>query len=194
MSESLQRIFKEQRNMIFSKRKGVSPLIAAVLLIAFTMAIAAILTAWIAGFTQEHKDKSEEFDKKISCAYSNIELDRDYAKWDSTNHIFYGFVSNTGVDAITLTKVESWVDGEKQLPIKLNTSSIALTSVDKNEYLEIYVNVSRAFSNGGTELTKIKFITDCDPVFDSITQPQGGWNTFDWTTSGGTLANDNSQK
>ncbi len=176
--------------MIFQKRKGVSPLIAAVLLIAFTMAVAAILTAWIAGFTQEHKDKSEEFDRKISCAYSNIELDRDYAKWDHVNKIFYGFVSNTGVDAITLTKVETWVDGQKQLPIKLNISSPTITSVDKNEYLEIYVNLSSAFSSEGTDLSKIKFITECDPVFDSITQPQGGWNSFDWTTSGGTLANE----
>ena len=173
--------------MIFSKRKGVSPLIAAVLLIAFTMAVAAILTAWIAGFTQEHKERSEEFDKKISCAYSNIELDRDYAKWDSANQIFYGFVSNTGVDSITLTKIETWIDNEKQLPIKLNSSSLDLTSIKKNEYLEIYVNLSRAFEDGGTSLTKIKFITECDPVFDSITQPQGGWNSFTWTTE--TLAN-----
>jgi len=170
MSKPLQRIFKEQRSMIFSKRKGVSPLIAAVLLIAFTMAIAAILTAWIAGFTQEHKEKSDEFDRKISCAYSNIELDRDYARWDSTNQIFYGFVSNTGVDAITLTKVETWVDNEKQLPIKLNISEPSLTSIEKNDY-----------------------ITECDPVFDSITQPQGGWNSFTWPVPDKTLANDNSQ-
>ncbi|MCK5698230.1 MAG: type IV pilin [Candidatus Aenigmarchaeota archaeon] len=193
MSKPLQRIFKEQRSMIFSKRKGVSPLIAAVLLIAFTMAIAAILTAWIAGFTQDHKEKSEAFDRQISCAYSNIELDRDYARWDPTNQIFYGFVSNTGVDAITLTKVETWVDNEKQLPIKLNISEPSLTSIEKNDYLEIYVNLSNAFSSGGSDLTKITFITECDPVFDSITQPQGGWNSFTWPVPDKTLANDNSQ-
>lgn len=169
--------------MKYLKKKGVSPLIAAVLLIAFTMAVAAILTAWIAGFTQEHKERSEAFDEKITCAYSNIEVDRDYAKWDESNRIFYSFVSNTGVDAITLTKVETWVDNEKQLPIKLNSSDLTLTSIDKNEYLEVYINLSDAFSASSSTLTKIKFITECDPVFDSITQPQGGWNSFAWVDS-----------
>ena len=44
------------------------------------------------------------------CQYSNIELDRDYAKWDASNKIFYGYISNTGRDAITITRVEFWVD------------------------------------------------------------------------------------
>lgn len=175
--------------MMFSqKRKGVSPLIAAVLLIAFTMAIAAILTAWIAGFTQEQKDKSEEFEIKISCAYSNIEVDRDYAKWDDTNKIFYSYISNTGIDAITITKVETWVDGKKQLPILLNKTNPLLTTIDKEEYIETYVNLSKAFSSGGSTLTKIRFGTECESVFDVTTQPQGGWNKFSW--SGETLCNE----
>lgn len=169
--------------MKYLKKKGVSPLIAAVLLIAFTMAVAAILTAWIATFTQEHKDRSEAFDERITCAYSNIEVDRDYAKWDEANKVFYSFVSNTGVDAITLTKVETWVDNDKQLPIMLNASNLALTSIDKNGYLEIYVNLSKAFSASGSKLTKIKFISECDPVFDTITEPQGSWNSFVWVDS-----------
>ena len=121
------------------------------------------------------------------CQYSNIELDRDYAKWDSTNKIFYGYVSNTGRDAITITRVESWVDGEKQLPIRLDSDNPDVTKIDKNDYKIFYVDLKSAFKSGGTALTKIKVVTECDPVFDSITQPQGGWNTFTW--SGETLAN-----
>ncbi|MFH1126575.1 MAG: archaellin/type IV pilin N-terminal domain-containing protein [archaeon] len=174
--------------MIFSKRKGVSPLIAAVLLIAFTMAVAAILTAWIAGFTQEHKDRSEAFDRKISCAYSNIEADRDYAKWNDTNKIFYTLISNTGVDAITLTKVETWVGSAKQIPIYLDTNN-SNRIVDKNAYAELYINLSSAFSSGTGELTKVKLITECEPVFDTVTQPQGGWTTFAWDPATQPLAN-----
>lgn len=167
--------------MIFSNRKGVSPLIAAVLLIAFTMAVAAILTAWIAGFTNEQRDRTEVFDKKISCAYSNIEADRDYAKWDATDKIFYTLISNTGVEAVTVTKVETWVGNTKQIPIFLN-DSYSGRIIDKNAYTELYINLSSAFSSGTGELTKIKFFTECEPVFDTITQPQGSWTAFDWTT------------
>lgn len=172
--------------MNFTRRKGVSPLIAAVLLIAFTMAIAAILTAWIASFTQEQRDNSKVFEKKISCAYSNIEIDDEYSKFDKVNNIFYAFITNTGADAITLTKVSAWADNKKQLPIMLG-SNLNLTTIQKNEYLQLYVNVSSAFSAGGTGLTKIEFGTECESVFAPTTMPQGGWNEFTW--AGETLAN-----
>jgi len=174
--------------MNFSKRKGVSPLIAAVLLIAFTMAIAAILTAWIASFTQEQRDKSQEFEKKISCAYSNIEIDDEYTKWDPANKIFYAFITNTGADPITLTKVSTWVDGNKQIPVALDSKNLNLTSIEKNEYIQIYVNISSGFSAGGSTLTKIEFDTECEKaVFDTTTMPQGGWKEFTW--AGEQLAN-----
>lgn len=173
--------------MNFSKRKGVSPLIAAVLLIAFTMAIAAILTAWIASFTQEQRDNSKVFEEKISCAYSNIEIDDEYVKFDAVNKIFYAFITNTGADAITLTKVSAWVDNKKQLPIMLDSNALNLTTIQKNEYQQLYVNVSSAFSAGGTALTKIEFGTGCESVFAPTTTPQGGWNEFTWT--GEQLAN-----
>ncbi|MBI2578158.1 MAG: hypothetical protein HYW26_00450 [Candidatus Aenigmarchaeota archaeon] len=45
-------------------RKGVSPLIAAVLLIAFTMAIAGIMATWATTFSQQKLATSEE---KSNC-------------------------------------------------------------------------------------------------------------------------------
>lgn len=62
-------------DVLHNGRKGVSPLIAAVLLIAFTMAVAAILTAWVTTFTQEQTDalgnKSEE---QIDCSFGQISI------------------------------------------------------------------------------------------------------------------------
>ena len=62
-----------------------------------------------------------------------------------------------------------------------------VTKIDKNDYKIFYVDLKSVFKSGGTSLTKIKIITECDPVFDSITQPMGGWNTFTWSDE--TLAN-----
>ncbi|MDY6761872.1 MAG: archaellin/type IV pilin N-terminal domain-containing protein [Candidatus Nanohaloarchaea archaeon] len=58
-----------------SNRKGVSPLIAAVLLIAFTMAVAAILTAWVTTFTQEQTSQlGNQSAKQIDCNFGQLEI------------------------------------------------------------------------------------------------------------------------
>jgi len=57
------------------KRKGISPLIAAVLLIAFTMAVAAILTAWVTTFTEDTADTvGEEGEQQVSCAFAGLSI------------------------------------------------------------------------------------------------------------------------
>lgn len=54
-------------------RKGISPLIAAVLLVAFTMAIAGIMAAWATTFTSEKLSSAQQ------CAFALKILDADYA-------------------------------------------------------------------------------------------------------------------
>jgi flagellin-like protein len=46
--------------MFMKKRKGISPLIASVLLIAFTMAIAGIMATWATTFTRQKMDISSQ--------------------------------------------------------------------------------------------------------------------------------------
>ncbi len=58
--------------------KGISPLIASVLLVAFTMAIAAVLVAWITGFTQQQTETiGSRGDQQTSCAYSTLSIDKE---------------------------------------------------------------------------------------------------------------------
>lgn len=58
------RFFEQGENRRFFSSKGVSPLIAAVLLIAFTMAIAGIMATWATTFSQQKLLTSEE---KSNC-------------------------------------------------------------------------------------------------------------------------------
>ncbi len=76
-------------------RKGVSPLIAAVLLIAFTMAVAAILTAWVTTFTQEQTAQvGNQSEQVISCSGGVIDiLDTNH---DSENDELYITIANVG--------------------------------------------------------------------------------------------------
>ncbi|MDY6777803.1 MAG: archaellin/type IV pilin N-terminal domain-containing protein, partial [Candidatus Nanohaloarchaea archaeon] len=72
------------------KRKGISPLIAAVLLIAFTLAVAAILTAWVTTFTQNTTGTiSNRSGQLISCSYAGLSI--------------YDVVYNTNTEQITVS-------------------------------------------------------------------------------------------
>ncbi len=89
-----------------NKQKGVSPLIAAVLLIAFTMAVAAILTAWLTTFTKEQTENvGNRSNQVISCSYAGIAIYD--AVWDDTNDRMLVSIANTG--AIDLTDVNVYV-------------------------------------------------------------------------------------
>ena len=58
--------------------KGLSPLIASVLLVAFTMAVAAIIVTWITGFTQQQTTVvGQRGENQIKCGYSVLTMDKD---------------------------------------------------------------------------------------------------------------------
>ena len=59
-------------------RKGLSPLIASVLLVAFTMAVAAIIVVWITGFTQQQTANiGTRGERQVLCGYSVLSVDKD---------------------------------------------------------------------------------------------------------------------
>ena len=89
-----------------STRKAVSPLIAAVLLIAFTMAIAAILTAWVTTFTKDKKEQSEIYEEKMKCSGANFKADPMFASFNSSgNEMFNVKLENIGFETVVVNKV-----------------------------------------------------------------------------------------
>ena len=64
-------------------KKGISPLIAAVLLIAFTMTIAAILATWAQTFGEEQLGEAgERGTEAIECPQLSLSIQS--AEWDET--------------------------------------------------------------------------------------------------------------
>lgn len=55
-------------------RKAVSPLVAAVLLIAVTMTIAAILSYWASGFVRSRTEEWEERLPAGECSFANFRI------------------------------------------------------------------------------------------------------------------------
>lgn len=59
----------------FSKRKGISPLIAAVLLIAFTMAVASLFAQWAPQLINSAQDDASEQREEVQrCSGAIVEI------------------------------------------------------------------------------------------------------------------------
>lgn len=166
-------------------RKGVSPLIAAVLLIAFTMAVAAILTAWISSFTTTQKEKTAEFEEKVQCAYADMRADPNFARYNSTTGTFSLWVENTGSEKISIKYVlAEYPDGRITRKMELtDTDSIILLKREGKTIgplnLSSYTmdNAKSGITVTGADVpSKISLMAlGCDGVRTSVFKPASGW-------------------
>ena len=85
--------------------KGISPLIASVLLIAFTVAVAGILSTWITGFTRQSTETVEsESTTQLTCTYGGISLSG--LKFNTTSNALTGQITNTGTIGLGNIKLQ----------------------------------------------------------------------------------------
>ena len=73
--------------------KGLSPLIAAVILIAVTMGIAGVLALWATGFMKSKLSESENVTVQTSCLAAEFTL--RYGKYDKEKRSLYLVLDNT---------------------------------------------------------------------------------------------------
>ena len=82
------------------KRKGVSPLIAAVLLIVFTVAISTIVVNWLRDYTTETTSSVGETSREvIDCAKENLKMTNAYITVNTTadaDDVIKATLKNTG--------------------------------------------------------------------------------------------------
>jgi flagellin-like protein len=77
-------------------KKGISPLIAEVLLIGFTIAVAAIVILWATGFTRTStKTIGTQAETQIACTYAGIDF-YGSVTYNSTSKLLFGYLRNTG--------------------------------------------------------------------------------------------------
>lgn len=135
-------------------RKGVSPLIAAVLLIAFTMAVAAILTAWVTTFTQEQTDQlGNQSSQQIDCSFAQVNIfSEDYdSNWVNIS------VENNGQEELG----------------NLSVTALDGSSVLGTDYIEDFTSGSirgAQVNTSGTEADTVRVAAEsCPTVTDSAT-------------------------
>ncbi|MBN2101659.1 MAG: hypothetical protein JW716_02190 [Candidatus Aenigmarchaeota archaeon] len=132
-----------------SKRKGISPLISVILLIAFTMVVAGILAAWATQFVQV---RQSEF---VKCADARILIQSSY--YDNGTQQLYTNVFNNG-------KVD--LDGFTFI-VTLENSSILSTNFDNTTVLSGGVGTFNMTSSSNVKEVSLRS-RQCQGAQDSI--------------------------
>ncbi len=124
------------------RKKGVSPLIAVVLLIAFTLAIGGFMSGWLHTVTQSQSEKAVE-SSKPDCFF--VYLGTANEEWNRSSYIPKTLsidVENTGTKNVDLL----------ELTLVLDNGSTILYNVTTDLYL--YENTSRYVNGNNTVLLK----------------------------------------
>jgi len=136
--------------------KGISPLIAAVILIAFVIAVVGIASTFFTGFTSEQKAKvSNTASQVMDCSLAWFEIDKDVVNVGSTVSVI---VENKGQSALTGLKIVVYNESGA---FELDASPSSLEIGD--------VRLLQASYSGEPVLDKIKVTsTGCPGVEDSL--------------------------
>ncbi len=138
--------------------KGISPLIASVLLIAFTLAIAGIYSGWINSLikstTTEVQQSSET---RVTCSYGGIALSNLKYNTTASNGNITGTIENTDIIALGNIDIEIFFTNATRYVSELNRT---LQSGEKDTF-KIFINT--------TTYDKIRVRTNCSNVFDELT-------------------------
>lgn len=169
---------------MINKMKGLSPLVAAVLLIAFTMTVAALLTVWIKSFTYRQQTIAEESERKIECSYVNLEIRPEFARyntsWNGKDHIFEAYIINTGLSEVDIEQVQIFNRyGDSTTPRPLG--EIINLKKDESKYVDINITslAQKLGINDENDLDKVVFYTSCSGITARVIKPYGGWNDLD---------------
>jgi flagellin-like protein len=132
-------------NKVFRTRKAVSPLIATVLLIAFAVALGAVVMNWGRGYVEDTANIARErSDTEVKCA---SEVDIDIVEIEGVPQICYndtGSTNNTvefiieNKKAKTVETIQARLIGDAtRVPLTIPLGDNANLSVNEAKYLNI---------------------------------------------------------
>jgi flagellin-like protein len=153
------------------KTKGISPIVATVLLIAFTVGVAGILSVWITGFTQT---TTETVDKKstteLTCVYGGIALST--LRFNSTTGNISSNIENSGQISIGSITFQVFYRNASTLTLPLcrygsiiSNCSIANLSLTPREMVSVSVS---AGTGTYTDIDIVRVYSNCSSVYDKV--------------------------
>lgn len=143
------------------KRKGVSPLIALVLGVIITIAIAVVLTGWLQRYSIETIRSVENESSAIDCTQSLIEISDVYI--NTTNDDVAAIIRNVGYSDVNLKEVNLYVTNFSYCPLNISSSS---GKIDKGGTYRATNDSCDLISSNCNNLDKIRATTSCPGVVD----------------------------
>ncbi|MFH0875057.1 MAG: archaellin/type IV pilin N-terminal domain-containing protein [archaeon] len=137
-------------------KRGVSPLIASVLLIAFTVAIGAIIMTWGRGFVTSQTEKVNT--ESVGSTACSTSVDVDFVKVGGLDDVCYtpnGYVNftlqNTGTEPIYQLRVQS-LDSSSNNYNNITTNAHISTTLESGDAIHLAFRL-------GTALTGVRQIS-----------------------------------
>jgi flagellin-like protein len=141
-------------------KKGISPMIATVLLIAFTVAVAGIVSVWITGFTMTSTSQvTEQSNIELYCSYGGIAV----SNLKYCNTYLSGIVENTNLVDIGNVTMQIIFDNsttQKFYLYKNNNTSLGFMAIKPRELDSFNLSI------GGSNYNIIHVYTNCSNVYD----------------------------
>lgn len=146
--------------------KGISPLIATVLLIAFTVAVAGLLSSWLMSFTKSSSEiVSRQSNTQLVCSYGGIALSN--LKYSSSCNCMNGTIENTQTISLGNITIQTIYSNQSTITTKLcvygsaaKDCGVANISLQPRESVSFSINSSSDYQT-------IRVYTNCSNVYDS---------------------------
>jgi len=152
--------------------KGISPFIASVLLIAFTVAVGAIVSLWInALMRSQASEVGSEADLVVKCKKAGIRILDDTIKCNFTGTDYLNFsLENTGYIDMYNFRAYLYINGVTYSYDVLDVSTSQNFTKDGplkiGEIKTVLVNITDSFSP--TTISWLKISTQCPDVSDRV--------------------------
>jgi flagellin-like protein len=149
-------------------RKGISSIIATVLLIAFTVAVAGILSGWLTSFTTTSTQTvKSQSDTELTCSYGGISLNSLRYSGGSSGYLS-GNIDNTrtvslGGLSIQIIFTNKTIQNVKLCSTGTTTVSCATANASLSPRETTTFNITTT-SNYDT----IRIYTNCSSVYDQV--------------------------
>jgi flagellin-like protein len=152
--------------------KGISPFIASVLLIAFTIAVGTIVSLWInALMRSQASEVGSEADLAVKCRKAGIRILDETIKCNFTGTDYLNFsLENTGYIDMYDFRAYLYVNGVTYsyavLDANTNQNFTKDSPLKINEIKTVKVNITDDFSP--TMISWLKISTQCPDVSDRV--------------------------
>lgn len=148
-------------------KKAISPLIASVLLIAFTITVATIIASWVTTFTTGQTELTEEKAKqRITCAFGSLNIEE--AKYNNTETKLFLRIENTQGD-MDLSNITFNVIMKNASTFFYHTTCNCNDETLRSAEIKIYSNSSVA---DGCNIDMVRVSTNCPDAYDDVYSSQ----------------------